>query len=262
MNKIVILANDINQLEAQFVNLPKLKSEYIIVNETRLGNKVDEIKALADKHNINAQVVDGQIIVDKFKKKVIDNQFVDDYTMGLNILLPWYFGEALYTEEDVILSDGIEDVFSLTSSAFVTSTISASGSANVRVEFEKLFMPFTDAEWVKTHTMSGQRYYKDFDLDLYEKRLYDFYNSEFLHNFWLKRRTHRSGFLDERFESCFAYETGILNNDLSKFTQIEIRKPEKVNFDKYKIKKPLWHNATVSNKLKWLDALRKQGLIK
>lgn len=262
MNNIIILANDVIQLKAQIENLPELKCKYTIVNESRIGNKVDEMKRLAEDLNIPAEIVDGQIIVDKFKKEVIDNNFVDSYHMGLNLLLPWYYKEGLFTEEDVILSEGIEDVFNLPNSAFVTSTLSYNSSNVVRPELEKIFMPFSDEEWKYTHTMSGQRLYKDFDFDLYEKRLYDFYNSEFLRDFWSKKRSHRSSFLDERFESCFLYESGILNNDLSKYTQIEVSRPERVDFSKYKIKKPLWHNATSSHKLKWLKALREHNIIK
>lgn len=281
-NAIVILANNIELLKAQIDNLPKLNCDYIICNETRIGNKINEIKNIAP----FAIIIDSIDVINKFSK-LYSSDFLNDYTMGMNILLQWYifkffnYDKVLFTEEDVIFTDNINNIFNEDKCLFYTWGISASTKPYNELKnrdkayvdaWDKMFnIHFTNDNyldiWKKYHLASGQRYYvrDKFDLKLYEQKLIEFYSNEVFHECWVNRRTHRSYYIDERFEGFFVYSTGIINNEIKPYTYIEIAKPEKVNIDKYNaIEKcgGIWHNATVSNKLKWIEILKQNNKIK
>lgn len=279
---IVILANDLDLLKAQVDNLPELDCDYIICNETRIGNKLKEIQSIAPKNTI---LIDSADVIKEFIK-IQDTPFLHEYTMGMNILLQWYvfkilkYDKVLFTEEDVILNEKINRIFEEDKCLFYTWVISAQTKAYNELsgknadyvhELDKVFEIGFNSDnyldlWKKTHLASGQRYYvKDkFNLNIYEEKLKDFYRSEVFRECWNGRRTHRSFYMDERFEGFFAYSTGILNHGMKPYTYIEIAKPEKKDISKYNcIEKcgGLWHNATVSNKHKWINALRSNNKI-
>lgn len=275
-NAIVILANDMELLKAQVDNLPALNCDYIICNETRIGNKIDEIKKMIP----SAIIIDSADVIKEFSK-LHTSEFLNDYTMGMNILLQWYvfkfmdYDRVLFTEEDVILNEKVNSIFNEDKCLFYCWAISASTKPynelkskdfNYVNALDKLFnINFTADNyleiWKNAHLASGQRYYvrDKFDLQLYEQKLIAFYSNETFHNCWLNRRNHRSYYIDERFEGFFAYSSGIINNGMRPYTYIEIAKPEKRDISKYNcIQKcgGIWHNATVSNKHKWIDALK------
>lgn len=281
-NAIVILANNLDLLKAQIDNLPKLDCDYIICNETRIGNKLPEIKAMAPK---GTKFLDSKKIVKEFAK-LQDTPFLHEYTMGMNILLQWYvfkfmkYDKVVFTEEDVILNENINKIFDEEKCLYYTWNISAQTKPYDELvglnkkyvdELDKMFNIHFNSEnyldiWHNAHLASGQRYYVrgKFNLDKYEKKLLQFYRSEVMRECWSSRRTHRSFYMDERFEGFFAYYTKILNHGMKPYTCIEIAKPEKKDISKYNAIQRcggIWHNATVSNKLKWIEELRKNGKI-
>lgn len=281
-NAIVILANNLKLLKAQIDNLPKLNCDYIICNETRIGNKIQEIKAIAPK---GTQIIDSKDVVNAFAK-LQDTFFLHEYTMGMNILLLWYifkftdYDKVLFTEEDVLLNEKINSIFDENECLFYTWTFSAqskpyrelSGLNKQYVDaLDQIFGLAFNAEnyqdiWLHSHISSGQRFYvrNKFDLDLYEKKLILFYKNKVIRSCWNNRKSFRSYYIDERFEGFFAYSTKILNNKLMPYTYLEISKPEKKDISKYNMISKcggIWHNATTSNKILWIEYLKKYGKI-
>ena len=285
-NAIVILANNLDFLQVQFDNLPTLSNcDYIICTEDRIGDadKVDKLRAIVGN---DTQILLATDIVNEFAK-IQDTPFLHSYTMGMNILLQWYmfthtdYDKILFTEEDVILTEGVSDIFNEDHCLFYTWSMSsqtrdyAKLNASVKAyvdEFSRMYDLHIDESnyldlWKNTHISSGQRLYvrDTFDMAYYVDSLCKFFNSQIFENCWLNRKTHRTGYLDERFEGFYAYKTGILNNDIKPYTLLEIAKPEKVDIEKYtKLKrcKGIWHNATVNQKANWYKALKKHHKIK
>lgn len=282
-NAVVILANNIDFLRVQVRNLPKLDADYIVCAETRIGTSIDEIRKVVGE---SVKIIDSQDVIEDFRH-IVETAFLHSYTMGMNILLQWYvfthfdYQKVLFTEEDVILTEGVNEIFKEDHCLFYTWSMSSqtqdytklNKSAKAYVdEFNKLFDLGINAEnyrdlWKNTHISSGQRLYvrDTFDMDYYVECLTKFFKSIVLDKCWLNRKTHRTGYLDERFEGFYAYKTGILNSDIQPYTVLEISKPEKVDFTKYnKIQrcKGIWHNATVNQKTKWYQCLKEHNLIK
>ena len=110
MNAVCILANNMDFFKHQVENyLPEC--DILVCNETRIGNKIDEIKTLMPK----AIIIDSQDVVKEFSK-ICDTPFLHSYTMGMNILLQWYvfkhynYDKVLFTEEDVLFTPDIMNI--------------------------------------------------------------------------------------------------------------------------------------------------------
>lgn len=280
MNAVCILANNMDFFKHQAENyLPEC--DILVCNETRIGNKIDEIKTLLPR----AIIIDSQDVVKEFSK-ICDTPFLHSYTMGMNILLQWYvfkhynYDKVLFTEEDVLFTPDIMNIFNEDHNLFCVWTFSACCTNYDKLkdlkkeyvdEFDKIFnLNFTSENfgyiWKNTHIASGQRLYirDKFDIDTYIKYLIAFYSSKVFEACWDRRKSHRSYYLDERFEGFYAYKLGYLNGDIWKYTYLELRKPEKVDFNKYKKIKTcggIWHNAAMSHKYKWYENLKNYGLI-
>jgi hypothetical protein len=292
-NAIVILANNYSLLQTQVDNLPELECDYIVCAETRIGTDLEKISQILRTSVLNDQkilgtnvfILDSQDIVKEFSK-IIETSFLHNYTMGMNILLQWYmhnyynYEKVIFTEEDVILTPNVENIFQEDHCLFYTWGMSAQCGIYDKLsrlvreyvdEWDKLFDLKLNSEnyediWKNTHLSSGQRMYVrgTYNIKKYTDYLVKFFNSKVFEDRWLNRRTHRTGYLDERFEGFFAYKTDILNNDIKPYTYLEIGKPEKANISKYnKIEKckGIWHNATINQKQKWIDALKLHGKI-
>lgn len=285
---IAVLATNMDYLKALIDNLPKLDCDLIICNESRIGNKIPEIKKLAPKNTIIVDIVD---VVKEFAK-MQDTPFLHDYTMGMKILFPWYvfkfmnYDKVVISDEDVILNEKINNIFNEDKCLFYTWKMSAATKPYDELkglnkefvdELDKLFNlnfnkdNFLDI-WLNSHIAAGNMYFvkNTFDLKQYEDKLLQFYRSDVMQKCWDSRLTSRGRQytkfgIDEWFESFFAYSTNILNNGMAKYVYIEIARPAKRDISKYKaIQKcgGLWHNATVSNKLAWIEELRKYNIIK
>ena len=114
--------------------------QLIVVNETRIGDKTKEIKRILKKENIKSyRLITSDEVNKKLKKEVIDNGFVNDYTMSMNILSLWYIKKymkdiqkVLLLDDDVILRKGISDLFISDIHLFKSNRLSAG-----LVDFEK-----------------------------------------------------------------------------------------------------------------------------
>lgn len=286
-NAICLLVNNLDYIQAFIRNLPTNIDKYdlVLINETRIGNKIKSISKITEDVN-NVIILDSQDIVKDFKENVLDNIFVDVYTMGMNILAQWYlfknyqYNKVLFLDDDVLINEKIDDLFNNDKCMFYKFALSCGGKTyyDNNTKYRVLIKTFGDIYnldinentyreiWKANHLANGQRlYYKpDFDIDKYTNDLSKFFSSEILKSFWTSRTMHTSYHLDEWFESLFAYTAGIINDDLKKYTYIEMSDNKKVDISKYnKINKcAIWHNATASHKTDWLVELKRNEIIK
>lgn len=281
---ICILCNNLDYLQAFVNNYNQKDEDLIIVNETRVGNKIEGIRRITKDNNVI--ILDSKEIVLQFKKTVSDNVFVDEYTMGMNILAQWYvfrnydYEKVLFLDDDVLINDKIDELFEFDKSLFYKFRLSAGGKVYNEngPKYKLLIKAFGDIfdldineenyqeVWIGNHLANGQRMYtkNDYDFQYYEQTLKKFYENEILRALWNNRTLHTSYHLDEWFETMFAYKTGIINDELKTRTYIEMSDDKRVDFKKYnKINKcAIWHNATCSHKLNWLMKLKINKLIK
>lgn len=291
-NTIVILSNNYDLLQAQIDNLPsndlfnQHNCDYIICIESRIGTDVDVIKSIVKDRA--AFIIDSADVVAAFANNIHKSDFLYEYTMGMNILLQWYmftyysYDKVLFTEDDVILTNNVFNIFTnLNKCAFyIWKTLVVPSDHYARAtkktvqyydEFSRIFNLHINKDnfgtiWNSTHLSSGQRLYvrDTFDMQYYIHCLIEFFDSTIFRQKYASRKTHRYGYLDERFEGFYAYSSGILNNDMKPYTSLEIGKP-KIDFNKYnRIKNcgGIWHNATVNNKLEWIKQLKSCGKLR
>lgn len=287
-NAVVVLANYMDFLEILLDNYPSdlYDTDLIIINETRIGDKTKEIKDLLKKYSSvakNKLVITDKDINKEFTK-IIDNEFVQDYSMSMKLLPLWYimkfydYHKLLVMDEDVILREGIVKLFDSDHSLFKHYRMSAGpGEYNqlskpvisLFEEFGKVFDFTFDADvyknvYLKNYESAGQKLIvrDDFKLDEYEKRLKLFFESDVIHSFWQKRRVATSYALDEKFETFFFVD--VTNDELKTSTFLIISKPEKTTDAQYLAMKKytLIHNATRSHKVTVYKRLMNCGFIK
>lgn len=284
-NAICVLANDMILFANMINNLPDIDVDLIVINETRIGNKINEIKEIT-KNIKSCIVIDSDIIINKFKNDVINCNFVDTYTMGMNILMQWYifkyydYDKVLFLDDDIVLTKNINNVFELNNSSFYIFTLSV-GAPQYNMNTKKMKLcidTFNDLfdlnindenyreKWIYTHVNGGQRLYckSDFNLDLYTYYLKLFYTNKNIEYLWNIRTNHASFYLDERFEGFVAYKSNIINNNLNVLTQLEFNNPDKINFEKYNAldKKAIWHIVARTKKLQWINNLKEVNKLK
>lgn len=288
-NAILVLANNMNYLRLMVDNLPEeIKDfDFIVVTETRIGDKTSEIyEILESNKDLKYKVFTSELINKKFKEEVIDNSFVDEYTMSMNILSLWFvykhnksIEKILLLDDDVILREGLNNLFETNHHLFKSNRLSAGSadyyqqSENARIVFEEWFRIFKirfEEDWwkniyLKKYANSGQRLIvrDKFDLKEYESKLIDFFKSDIFYQFWINRRTHTSWYFDERFETFFFLD--YLNDDLKDSTYLMLTRPEKLNVDsaiRKMNKSVIIHNATNSHKSKMYNLMIKGKVIK
>ena len=286
-NAILVLANNMEYFNLMVRNIPdSIKDfDFIVVNEIRIGDKTDKIKKILEGSKISRfRVFTSDEINDKFKKEVIDNDFVDDYSMSMNIIPLWFvykynskIGKILLLDDDVILRDGFEKVFESDHHLFKSNRLSAGlaefhkqsqNAIDIYEEWFRIFqIKFSDDWWkneyLKKYANSGQRLIvrSMFDLDQYEKKLKEFFESDLFHRFWIDRRNHVSWYFDERFETFFFFD--FLNNELKDTTYLVLSKPEKLNDGSFRkmMRSSIIHNATNSHKKKVYNLMIERGII-
>lgn len=296
MNDVAILsAGGVSyNLEVLLRNIPDYKVRYTILVDSRLCKDTTPVIDLCKQNGlVDFEVLDSTDMFDKFKQdiKLSTFDFFDSYTMSLNIIAQWYllkyknYDKVLFLDDDVILNNGIEEIFNQDHSMFYKFRLSAGPATyeacskkclTVNTAFADIFDYTFNKDTYKevvldTHINGGQRLYckSDVDIEKYEYYLKRFFENAALYDIWENRRHHCSWYLDERFEGYFAWKTGIFNNDMAKYAYVEvvnIYNPNNgvlANMPKYKrIQKAVWHNATCGKKKDWISILVQHGLIK
>ena len=290
-NGVIVLANNMRFFKLLVKNIPETINgcTLFVVNEVRIGDKTKQIEQVLMNSIIqNYVVISSQEINSKFKKDVIDNEFVQSYSMSMNILSNWYIFKyingvqrLLFIDDDVLLRTGFQKLFEQNHNMFKYLRLSAGGvdfykqSKNMQSYFEQFFrifdIKFSEQYWrqryLKRYISSGQWYSIKslFDVVRYQSKLKQFFLCKVFFDLWNKRKSHTSYFFDERF--LMFYFQNNLNDDLKRYVYIIINGPEK--FVEYKEIKRLFkhkeyaiiHNATKSRKNEIYDILIEQKLI-
>lgn len=204
MNAVLVLANNMDWFKLMVANFPTSINDFklIVVNEVRIGDKTEEIERILKRSIVqNYEVILSSTINQKFKEDVINNEFVNDYTMSMNILSLWYVykympkvEKILLLDDDVIIREGFEKIFESEKHAFYHNRLSAGivefdkYSGNAKAIFEEWFRIFDikfsldwwQNEYLKKYANSGQRLMVMNKLDIvsYEHYLNEFFKSE------------------------------------------------------------------------------------
>lgn len=234
MNSIAILEGNINFLNVFLSNIStqtmldeNLKLFVIVESRIDEGNfKFNQFKDALSDVKFDCEIISSNEINDVVKSTLISNQFVDDYTMSMNILVPWYLiaykgaDKVLMLDDDVVLLPGFEKVFNFTNNAFYTHRLCA-GQTNFEDESERrkkvyhewfrLFDVEFSQEWwenvyLKQYINTGQWLIsKDkFDINRFEFFIKKFFNSSVIYEEdWKVGKTHISGYIDEIFVTLF-----------------------------------------------------------
>lgn len=289
-NAVCILANNMEYFSLFVQNYPEeLRSDdyrLIVANEIRIGDKTKEIKRILKKENIkNYRLITSDEVNKKLKKEVIDNGFVNDYTMSMNILSLWYIKKymkdiqkVLLLDDDVILRKGISDLFISDIHLFKSNRLSAGladfekqskNAKNIYNEWFRIFnIDFSEDWWknkyLKKYANSGQRLIilDKLDLNRYEDKLRDFFSSDIFYEAWQLRRSHISWYFDERFETFYFFNE--LNDELRKTTFLIVSKTEKLTDSSVRkmLRSYIIHNATNSWKKKTYNFMIENGVIR
>ncbi len=264
------------------LNLPdNLKSyKFFVFNDTRIGDKTQEIKEIMEDLN-------HEIVTDKDTNNLlpVKTDFVYDYSMSLKMLMPWYlfsttnYDKILFSDEDVLYTDKLHDVFSnIQTCSFARLRLQAASDKGMKPGKGRGYLSLMEVakcceynydpeEWYQKRINAGQFILtkEQFDVKLYEKILVAFFQNDFLFETWKNRRVHTSHFIDERFLAAFVIKSGIYNNDFEKHVLLCIGNETKIE-DKYLInnykKKALLHICNNSHKKKTYGRMIKLGLIK
>ena len=111
MNAICILCNDLERFKIITDNLPKLEVNLFVINDTRLGDKIDKLKKIYS----NATFIKGSDIIESFPRH--DN--IDKYGLSVKLLIPAYmfkkynYDRILLLDDDVLITDKISEFFNI-----------------------------------------------------------------------------------------------------------------------------------------------------
>ena len=245
VNAISILCNNTDFLNLIIRNLDKsiLETTQIVVfTDTRIGDKTEKLQKLCNK--IDAKLITDKEVNKKLKKLVINTPFVDSWTMSLNILMHWYmfkffkYDNVLFCDDDVIIKKDIVQLFNQNKTfifAYPLNTISDKENGpkqEININMAKCFNYKLDyIKWKKYYALGAYIIFNrsDFNLDLYEKGLHNFFDSKYFAEVWNQCKSYRSKNIDERFMTMFILKSKIENKDLNKFAEHINCKFEKIN---------------------------------
>lgn len=238
MNAIAVNANNLDLFRALIWNLPEEVEDdlFCIFTDTRLGDKTKELEEIlkSSQLNLNYRVFTNRIVYDKLAEIMPITDFAESYTMSINMLMYWFcfkfnkkIDGLLVIDDDVILSKSINNLFDGEEKYFVDKlcrtglkTAIANGSSTNVMVFDEIIEGFGGGifvdDVVSLYINGGHKlhYRRNANLELYERGLKGFFNSEFLEGIWLQRRSYRTQFLDERFDNVYLTFMNVRNNIL------------------------------------------------
>lgn len=281
---IAILVNDLMMFKVVLDNLPddiKQTTNFILFNETRIGNKVEDIKKVIN-NRINYKLFTTEDVNNKLYE-IVHTEFVDEYSMSLNILMVWFcfkynkkIDRILILDDDVIIRGSIDEIF-VGQSKFKSdglarlNLITGLKQGNKRSwllkdEFDDIFETRTEYDDLyKTYCNGGTKFYvrEEFDIERFEKYIKNFFESEIVRDIWGRRKTFRTAFLDERFEQLLNLDFEINNYDLDKYVRLINQNPDKIKVSTIaKSKKPLIHVCNHKWKEETIRRMKEEGVIK
>lgn len=300
-NAVCVLVTNLDWFKLMVRNYPdeiRLRNYiFIAVVETRTGTAVrEEVVEICKEGNVGYFiVVDESDIIQWYQKEKgwVINNFIEHYTMGMNILMqPFVFEKfplmekVLFLDDDVILSEGVKIVFErFKKSQLKYYRLSAGVSKykdlsdikrytynNMCDVTEVINKGFTYEKYISAHHINGgQRLLcrSDFDIDLYIRSLERFFDNKLFYQNWTYWKSTGKNkavafFLDEMFETMIYYSMGIKSFGLEEYTILESKAGE--NLDKFVkgkvLRKPIWHNITGVKKKMVYDEVIRRGELK
>lgn len=279
MNNISILVNNIYFFKTLLENISNKESYmFYIINETRVKNIIPEIKNECEKYNINYKIIDSNSILKLFPYK---NEFLLDYTMGMNILNIWYIfkylniSSCLFIDDDVVIKNNLDNIFISKDNMFLNQ------SFGLHPNFEKSYSDFQknlfyeffkinnvvldDNSWnklYKNYFNGGQFYLAKIDINDYKEKLKSFFESKIIYEAWNKRKSHVGYFLDERFINLYFFNE--LNNSLKNTAKLFLVNPDKHDDKYFELYRniPIIHICNNSHKYKTYNLLIDKKIIK
>lgn len=256
MNVVCMLVNNLEFFK-YFLNYSDIKNskcKFVFFNEQRIGDKVEEMKEILEKSELdNYKVFGSDLVIDKFREVTnCDSSFLHKYTMGMNILMQWFVFKFLNVKEninilslddDIILLNDFESLFDNKSKFRKDSLRKAHLKLDRKSKkmlkiaktmfevFDKNFDSNTAIEKMNKDYFNGGQFIlsnNDIDIDIYEKGLVNFFNCKYFENLWNKRRSHTTYQFDERFMIALAQVNNSINDDLRYETKMLCFKTEKI----------------------------------
>ena len=115
-----------------------------------------------------------------------------------------------------------DNMLKSTDEEYRTTNINMAKYFNYKLDYTK---------WKKYYALGAYIIFnrRDFNLDLYEKGLHNFFDSKYFAEVWSQCRSYRSKNIDERFMTMFILKSKIENKDLNEYASHINGKFEKIN---------------------------------
>lgn len=237
-NAIAVLANNMYFFKIFCSNYPKelVDIPLFVFNDTRIGNKMQECEDILKESGIKKYKVIGTHMVHAALKDIINiNEFAEDYTYSLNILIPLFMftktsaKRMLQLDDDIILRDGILRIFEenemlMYHYCFCAGHKEFDKNSN---DFLDMYNDFSDMigndwsykDYLKNYANTGHVLYQksQFNMEEYVRCLNWFFESSVTQGLWYSyegRKKRNPMLMDEKWTSfVFRY---YLNSELSK----------------------------------------------
>jgi hypothetical protein len=245
-NCFCILCNNKKLLKVMLCNIPKSinKMQFYIFTDDRIKDIYEDINKICKTYITNYKIIKASTVNKKFKS-IINNEFVLDYTMSMNILMQWYLfkyenvDNILSLDDDIILNEGVKEIFCDAKSKFKVdylrkakrNFLNLGREEELLKEFFIIFNMKYDSYIFYNNYVNGGHFLickKDVDLNQYEKYLFKFFDNKIIYDRWKQRRSHISYQLDEKFITLLAISNNIENNLLKKDVKMFVEKNEKI----------------------------------
>lgn len=311
---IVVLANNMFLFENILRNYPEELYNYslIVFTELRIkkaghrdgelepDEKVRIIHELIEKYGLkeNAKVITSETVNKKFVDDVFEVYsagevplFFEEYTMSMNILMPWFvfkyvkkIEKILMIDEDVIFNKGAHKVFEFDECQFHYFNLNAGGfwPVNERqlktitmwydffdIPHKEKLLTEDEYKWYQKRYVNGSQMLliKDvFDVDKFEKYLEKFFFDQYFNDLWVNRKNYVTGFIDERFIGFYATSIGVnqMSDEMKGLSKMYIDKFEKIPEGRFKRygNSAIIHNGSKSHKETIIEKCRELGILK
>lgn len=265
---ICILTNDLTRFEIISRNFPANMPDLFVINDTRLGDKVDELKQIYS----NATFIKGKDILDDFS----NHENVSRFGIILKLLIPDYmfknydYDKILVIDDDIIVTDKISELFEINNNAVIRSPTVMDANDNVssprckaiRLAVNAFNMPLD----FKHQQFNGGQvlYYKKlFNADDYANALVEYICNPTFTSVLNAQKSWATYALDELFTTTFMVKYGF--EYFSKYVHLHEKKyidTDLTALDRKLKAKALVHIVTRINKLNIFRDLQREGIIK
>lgn len=297
-NAFCVLCNNLSYLKAMINNMPKQDENvvFFIFNDERVIDLRNEIKEFLIEYKnrtkcknkfkiVNAKQVNDFVINSLPNLTTSGKEFVEEYTMGLNINVQLYIMDKykeiekfIFVDDDVLINGDLSEIFKENKILYCRNFMSSGNGWKNEDEYAQnvLRLAKVDLETWKTFNVnSGCRLFinNDFYRCKYKETITDFYNNSFFKDLFITYKTTGKGktksfFQDQLVENAFCWRVDSQNKEMDKycltcFSYVN-KKNEYVGFkDKSKYRsKILTHYAIGQNKkILFLKDLIKCGLL-